>query len=151
VDQRHLILTKDENTAYVLCELSEEVLVLKKEESDQWSLVSKIAPFTPHDEGGAAAAIRLSPDEKFVYVSGRQQSVIVCLKVESDASLTAVQTISSGGLNPRDFNITADGKWLISANQDTNNVLSYRRNAESGELEAMGYSISTGNPVCIAF
>ncbi|EGU60507.1 6-phosphogluconolactonase [Vibrio nigripulchritudo ATCC 27043] len=148
---RHLVLTKDEKTAYVLCELSEEVLVLKKEETDQWSLVSKIAPFTPHDEGGAAAAIRLSPDEKFVYVSGRQQSVIVCLKVESDASLTTVQTVSSGGLNPRDFNITADGKWLISANQDTNNVISYRRNAESGELEATGYSISTGNPVCITF
>ncbi|PKF80929.1 6-phosphogluconolactonase [Vibrio sp. vnigr-6D03] len=148
---RHLVFSQDELKAYVLCELSEEVLVLKKNENDIWEIASTISPFVKHNEGGAAAAIRLSPDEKFVYVSGRQQSSIACLKVEVSGDLTVVQTISSGGLNPRDFNLMPNGKWLVVANQDTNNLVSYRRNEESGELQETGYSISTGNPVCVQF
>ncbi|MBD1555859.1 lactonase family protein [Vibrio sp. S9_S30] len=148
---RHLVFSKDELTAYVLCELSEEVLVLKKDERNGWEIASSVSPFVKHNEGGAAAAIRLSPDEKFVYVSGRQQSSIVCLQVEHPNKLTVVQTISSGGLNPRDFNLTPNGKWLIAANQDTNNLVSYRRNEESGTLQETGHSLSMGNPVCVQF
>ncbi|WP_104400421.1 lactonase family protein [Vibrio penaeicida] len=148
---RHLVLSKDELKAYVLCELSEEVLVLKKNEQTIWEIASTISPFAEHNEGGAAAAIRLSADERFVYVSGRQQSSIVCLKVELSGDLTVVQTVSSGGLNPRDFNLTPNGKWLVAANQDTNNLVSYRRNEENGTLQETGHSISTGNPVCVQF
>ncbi len=148
---RHLIFSKNERTAYVLCELSEKILVLKKNALNGWEIKSAVSPFEKHTKGGASAAIRLSPDENFVYASGRNQSCIVCLKVEKEGVLAVVQTISSGGINPRDFNITNDGHWLIVANQDTNNLVSYRRNIENGILEATEHSISIGNPVCVQF
>ncbi|MBE1276641.1 lactonase family protein [Enterovibrio baiacu] len=147
---RHLVFNQQETLAYVLCELSEEVTVLEREENGVWKIVQAFSPFQKHNDGGAAAAIRLSNDEQFLYVSGRQQNVICVLKIENNNTLSLQQTISTNGINPRDFNLTHDGEWLVVANQNTSNLVSYRVDKTTGLLSPSGHEFATGNPVCVA-
>ncbi|MEZ8149122.1 lactonase family protein [Enterovibrio norvegicus] len=146
---RHLVFNQQETLVYVLCELSEEVTVLGRKDDGIWTIVQAFSPFEKHNEGGAAAAIRLSKDEQFLYVSGRQQNVICVLTIENN-TLALTQTLGTSGINPRDFNLTHDGEWLIVANQNTSNLASYRVDKMTGLLSPSGYEFATGNPVCVA-
>ncbi|OEE47069.1 6-phosphogluconolactonase [Enterovibrio norvegicus] len=148
--QRHLVFNQQESLAYVLCELSEEVTVLERKDDGVWTIVQAFSPFDKHNEGGAAAAIRLSNDEEYLYVSGRQQNVICVLKIENSNTLALQQTVGTNGINPRDFNLSRDGDWLVVANQNTSNLVSYRVDKTTGLLSPSGYEFATGNPVCIA-
>jgi 6-phosphogluconolactonase len=53
------------------------------------------------------------------------------------------------GKFPRDFHITNDGQWLITANQHSNNLTSFKRNVEDGSLTYTGCSLAIDVPVCV--
>ncbi|MCV5837934.1 lactonase family protein, partial [Escherichia coli] len=53
------------------------------------------------------------------------------------------------GFFPRDFVLSHDQKWLLVANQHSNNVVSFRRNPQTGEITPTGYDCEIGSPVCI--
>ncbi len=42
--------------------------------------------------------------------------------------LSVVDCVSIYGKTPRHFSITSDNKWLIGANQDSNNSVVFKRN-----------------------
>lgn len=144
---RHLVFNQAETRAYLLCELSETLLTLECHQG-QWGLVSE-QPLLPGVENGAAAsAIRLSPDEQFLYASCRRQNVITLFDVSGTAPqwMTAVDT---QGDFPRDFTLSRDGQWLLVANQHSHNVVSYRRDRQTGQLQPTGFSCHIGSPVCL--
>ncbi|MFR1989239.1 MAG: beta-propeller fold lactonase family protein [Oscillospiraceae bacterium] len=55
------------------------------------------------------AAIRLHPSGRWLYVSVRGADVLVCFRIGEDGCLTEQSRISSGGMIPRDFDLTPDG------------------------------------------
>ncbi|PMH37472.1 3-carboxymuconate cyclase [Vibrio sp. 10N.286.49.B3] len=147
---RHLVFNHLETMAYVVCELSETILVLAKK-FDQWVIIQEVDALPNEEKGEATAAIKLSPDEKFLYVSSRHQSKISCFAiVPQTQQLDFIAAYSTQGEFPRDFLITNDGQWVIAANQHSNNLTSFKRNIDSGELAFTGNSISLGAPVCIS-
>ena len=54
------------------------------------------------------------------------------------------------GTNPRNFSLSPDEDFLLVANQDTNNIISFKRNAATGKLTFVA-EISAPTPVCILF
>ena len=76
---RHLLFNEIEDRAYVVCELSETILILKKS-LGIWNIVGEVDALPNMEKGEAAAAIKLSPDEQFLYVSCRHQSRISCFR-----------------------------------------------------------------------
>ncbi len=60
------------------------------------------------------------------------------------------QTPTQGG-TPRNFNITPDGRFLLAANQATNNVVVFRIDPEIGLLKYTGHSVKVPTPVCVLF
>ncbi|MEJ7501020.1 beta-propeller fold lactonase family protein, partial [Staphylococcus pasteuri] len=67
------------------------------------------------------AAVRLSHDQRYLYVSNRGHDSIAIFKLlEDGAKLELVDIVSSGGSFPRDFNITADDAYLVAAHQEEN-------------------------------
>ncbi len=78
---RHLIFNQAEDRAYVVCELSEMILVLEKS-LGVWNVVEEVDALNM-EKGEAAAAIKLSPDGQFLYVSCRHQSRISCFRIDS--------------------------------------------------------------------
>lgn len=133
---RHLVLSPDGKTMYIVGELSSQVNVARLNENT-WEFEDvatyKTIPDDFSDHNGAAA-IRISKDGKFIYISNRGHDSIAVFKVLNGGKLELVQRISVFGSFPRDFNWDKDEKYLVVANQNTNNATLYRRNSETGNL-----------------
>lgn len=133
---RHLVFSPDGKTMYIVGELSSQVNVARLNENT-WEFEDvatyKTIPDDFSDHNGAAA-IRISKDGKFIYISNRGHDSIAVFKVLNGGKLELVQRISVFGSFPRDFNCDKDEKYLVVANQNTNNATLYRRNSETGNL-----------------
>lgn len=145
---RHLVLNEYASRAFVLCELDETLVTLDRSGLG-WKVANVQPGFAPpQGEDGSAAAIRMSPDGRHVYISGRRQSRIAGFAV-GDA-LTPLGEVDCIGKTPRDFIVTSDGNWLIVAHQDSNTIMSMRRDRETGKLSPTEHICSIGSPVALA-
>ena len=97
----------------------------------------QICPILPldavYEEPPASAAIRLSPDQRFLYVSTRFAEVITVFKI-SHGRLEQIQQTGCGGIHPRDMVLTPDGRYLLVANRTQGGLVSFQLNPETGEL-----------------
>jgi 6-phosphogluconolactonase (cycloisomerase 2 family) len=95
-----------------------------------------------------AAEIRLSPDGKQVYVSNRgDANTISVFGKRTSGEYVPVQNISSGGLMPRNFNLTADGKYLLVAHQASNDIVIFERDSFTGKLTQTLWKAAVNKPV----
>ncbi|MCY3749759.1 MAG: beta-propeller fold lactonase family protein, partial [Chloroflexi bacterium] len=53
------------------------------------------------------------------------------------------------GQTPRNFAIDPSGTWLLAANQDTNTIVTFRIDPQTGHLHPTGPITQIPNPVCI--
>ena len=150
---RHIAFTKNADMAFVVNELQESVLVLISGDQGDWLISQKVQVFPElSTQDGACAAIRISPDERHVYVSGRCQSRVACFSVDcARQALERQGDIATGGEGPRDFAVSPDGTLLVVANQSSNSLTSFYRDPISGLLKATGHSVELGSPVCVQF
>ena len=56
---------------------------------------------------------------------------------------------STFGKSPRNFIIDPTGNYLLVANQNSNNIIIFRRNKKSGKLKKIGNEIAVPKPVCL--
>lgn len=95
-----------------------------------------------------AAEIRVSPDGKHVYVSNRgEANTISVFGKKPDGRYTRVQNIPSGGLMPRNFNLTGDGKYLLAAHQASHDIVIFERDSISGILSLTPWKANVHKPV----
>ncbi len=149
---RHWSLHPNGKWLFVLNELNSEIQQVTIGDNDEFKLgpVSSILPegFT---EGNTGADIHISSDGNFVYASNRGHNSIAILKIASDdGSLGLIGHESTKGDGPRNFSLSPDEKFLIVANQNTNNIVSYSRDLETGLLTFVD-EIKAPTPVCILF
>lgn len=120
---RHGVFSKDGKYLYLVSELSNELFVI---ETDEWNIIHQIPVLMSKEiHVRDTAAIRLSDDEKFIYVSTRTKDVISVIELEVHKP-TVIQTVSCGGKHPRDFVLL--GQYLLCANKNTNEVVSFKIN-----------------------
>ena len=133
---RHIRFSPDGQYAYLLGELSSKLSVLKYNADGSFTHLQTVsmipADWTEHNGG---AAIYLSNDGKFVYTSNRGHNSIAVFAVKDNgAAVEHIQWISTEGDFPRDFALNPAGDFLVAANQNTDNVSVYRRDAQTGKL-----------------
>ena len=58
---------------------------------------------------------------------------------------------STQGGTPRNFAIDPSGEYLLVANQDSDTIVSFRIDGESGALEPTGAVTEIPMPVCLRF
>ena len=132
VGSRHRAFSPDGKYFYVAGELSSQVNVVKFDE-ENWMFRSLATYSTipeSWDQHNGAAAIRLSSDGKFLYVSNRGHDSIAVFAVLPDQALKLVQRVSTFGEFPRDFNWDAEEKYVVAANQNSNNATLYQRQSD---------------------
>src|SRR5690606_28349002 len=97
--------------------------------------------------------VRISPDGDYLYASNRgEANTITVFKInDEDGRLTEIQQISSQGVAPRNFAITPDGKFLICGNQNSDELIVFRRNQEDGKIGPSEISYSVRKPVYFYF
>ena len=98
----------------------------------------------------SCADIHVHPNGKFVYGSNRGHDTIVCFAIGENGELTLVGHTPTGGNFPRNFSISPGGNHLLVANQNGNNMLSFRINRSTGELTKLSET-RVMTPVCIEF
>lgn len=151
---RHLAFHPNGRNAYIMTEISSEVIAMEYNNADgsfkELQYISTIpSDFTENNQGGA---IKISSDGKFVYVSNRGHNSIAIFRVdEHTAQLSLVDIVSSEGDWPRDFNFDPSENYIVGSNQESNNLVLYRRDKKTGLLTLLQNDVNVGNPVCIKF
>ena len=99
----------------------------------------------------ACADIRVHPSGRFLYGSNRGHDSLALFAVDQvSGGLSFIEHISTGGENPRGFEIEPGGSFLSVANQDSGNIVTFRINADSGGLACTDTVTGLGAPVCLA-
>jgi 6-phosphogluconolactonase len=102
--------------------------------------------------GNSCAHIALSPDGRFVYGSNRGHDSIAIWEVEAaTGELRPVGHESTRGQTPRNFSLDPTGSWLLVANQESDTIVPFRRDPDSGRLTATGPVTPTPSPVDVLF
>lgn len=148
---RHITFSADGKFAYLLQELDGTLTVFEAKEA-KLTVLQETNIAQKQDVVVGGSDIHLSPDGKFLYAANRgTANDITCFAVQPDGTLSFVQQIASGGIKPRNFAITPDGKYLFAENEESNSIVAFLRNIETGTLTQTKFSTTVGAPVCIVF
>jgi len=146
---RHLTFSQNGKSVFVVQELTANLEIF---DFDQGKLIPR-QRLSLLEEGFTgevgAAEVRLSADGNFVYVSNRGEAntITVFQKNNPAGKFERIQVIASGGIMPRNFNLTPDGNYLICAHQGSNDIVVFERNKDSGLLTQTTWKVSVNKPV----
>ena len=96
------------------------------------------------DGPSKAAALRISPDGRFVLASNRGYDSIA---VFERRTLELVSVTPTGGKSPRDFAFLSGGRTVASANEFEPNVTFFDFDAERGKLTPAGEALTMARPL----
>lgn len=150
---RHIIFNPKQPVAYLAGELSSSLAVLDYDAATGSFTPREVLSTIPADwtEHNGAAAVRISADGRFLYVSNRGHNSIAQFNLDGSGSATFNRYVSTFGEFPRDFNIDPSGNYILAVNQNTDNGTLYRRDPVNGELLPTAINIPTPEAVCVYF
>lgn len=151
---RHVAFHPSKPVAYLLTELSSEVVVLDYDATDGSFTEKQYISALPEDYKGEndASAIHVSSDGKFVYAGNRGHNSIAVYQVnEETGELTWIENTLTGGEWPRDFVLDPSEKFLIASNQHTGNLVLFARDEETGKLTKLDSEVPVPEVVCVKF
>lgn len=151
---RHLVFHPSGKVAYVMTELSNEVLVLAFNKNDGTfeSLASHKTIPSSFTENSQGSAIRISKDGRFLYAGNRGHNSIAVFEVINDGrDVTLIEIVSTKGDWPRDFDLDPTEQFLAVAHEKTHNVVLFKRNAETGRLTPANSEVNVPEGVCVTF
>jgi len=133
---RHLLFSADGKHAWLTMEMSAQVAVFDYHDGvlTQTQLVDLAAGQPTSDK--AAAALHTSADGKFLYVSNRgtANQLLVFAIDPASGQLKELQRRSVEGDHPREFSLDPSGKFLLIANQKSNQIVVVERDGKTGLL-----------------
>lgn len=152
---RHMVISPDGRRAWVLCELSSQLFEFEFDVGGSLVPVAGVPPVNttrtgrPTADVQAAAAIVLSDDVKFIYVSNRASPAgtgdnsVLALAVGAPgtpASPLAWADANGTLAFPRDIALlrNAGNSLLVAANQHSNSLTVFARSATTGLLTTLG-------------
>ena len=150
---RHLIFDRSGQRAYLLNELGNSVTTL---DYDGGRLIQRgtfpTLPRFARDAVSKAAAIRLSPDERWLFASNRGYDSIAVFRLDGGGGMEFHDLVLTGGSSPRDINFLPGGTIFAAANEFSDTVMFYDFDTERGKLTPNGAVFShMPRPLCIAF
>lgn len=150
---RHITFSSDKKHVYVVQEMGSAVNVYDYNNGKLTEKQSITLLNNGFKGQTAGAAIHISPDGKYLYASNRLETndIIVYGINQESGELTLVEHVTSYGKNPRDFAIDPSGNFLVLANQDSDSVIVYKIDRNTGKIAKTITSIEIGNPVCLKF
>lgn len=149
---RHFTFSKDGEYVYLIQEIDGSLTtfsyadgILKK--LNETSIVA------PDFKGEISSAdIHISPDGKFLYASNRgTANDISVFKILKKGKLEFVSRTSTLGNTPRNFTIDPTGNFLLVGNQNSNEIVVFKRDQKTGTLTATGKKVELCSPVCLVF
>lgn len=139
---RHMVFSPCGGYLYCVCELSATISVLRYNDGHLTYLHD-----TEPCARGIAAAIRLSKDGRFLYVSTRGEDTVTVLETEDKEHFTLRGKFSCGGEYPRDILLSPDEKFLLCAGERSHSLTVFA--LQEGLPVEMTDTYSLPSPICI--
>lgn len=135
---RHLKFHPILNCLYVITEYSNEIYVYLYEEKDGIPFFTPIQKTSTLDEtfsgDSFGSSLAISSDGRFLYAANRGADTIRVYDINPDGTLLAKQDLPIKGEVPRHIALTKDDRYLIIANQKSNQVVIYSVEDTTGKL-----------------
>ncbi|MFT3705760.1 MAG: lactonase family protein [Agriterribacter sp.] len=148
---RHITFHPNNKYAYVIEEMGGAVDAYDYS-NGQFKFIQHIASVQANDTGFIGSAdIHVTADGKFLYASNRGgfNTLAIYSINQKDGKLQLSGHQSTLGSIPRNFIIDPSGNFLLAANQQSDDIVIFKRNQQTGLLTDTGKRISVGNPVCL--
>lgn len=147
---RHFVFHPNGKFAYVIQELSAQVTAFNYKKGGLTAIETVSTLPSDYTGNNSCADIHISPDGKFLYGSNRVHDSIVIYAInQTTGQLTYVGNQPVLGKKPRNFMIDPTGNYVLVANQETENITIFKRDAKKGTLTPTGKEILVPTPVCL--
>lgn len=133
-EPRHIVVNND--LIYLISEKSCEIYIIKFK-NKKLSIINKFSILPSNIEKRAnytGCAIKISKNHRFLYATIRGYNCINIYRVIKN-DLRLIQNISCYGNTPRDLCLDKAEKYLLVANQDSNQVAIFKRNMITGKIK----------------
>lgn len=155
---RHLAFHPNGKFVYVLTEMENSVTAFaydaKEGSLSPLQTVSALSTLRKDYKGPKEAAeIVVHPSGKFLYASNRAGiDTVSTFSIDpAKGTLQLKNEYPTMGKTPRNFAIDPSGKFLLAANQESNNIVTFRIDVVTGALTPTGDVVQVPAPVCIIF
>ena len=152
---RHIAFHPEKNTAYIVNELNGTIEAVNIDSlTGSMNRFQVISTKSLNDTREASCAdIHITPSGKYLYASNRAELNNIAIYSVHPASgeLALIGHQQIKGRTPRSFAIDPSGNFLLVANQDSDNIITFRIDKDTGKLIDTGFEISVPTPVCVKF
>lgn len=145
---RHGCFSADGSTLWMVGELSNRLYKLRVGDNHTPEIVQSW--LLSDYEGAHPAAIRLSKDGRYVYVSVREHNVIAVLDTTSEVE-GIVQVRQTQGNHPRDMILSPDERFVLAANKTSGSVTCFVRDERLGLIGSECGGLAVTEAVAIVF
>ncbi len=140
--------------AYCVLEMGAAVAVLEWNEAAGTLTTRQQVALTPKGFTGRAQAseIVLDASGRFAYAACRYYDVLVTFSVALETGqLTLLNRSTCGGKVPRDITLDPSGRWMLVANQESDEIAVIKRDEQSGRLADQAVQVALTKPQCLVF
>ncbi len=153
---RHFIFSKDGKFIYLMYELKNVIDVFTYETGERSPKITKIQTISTTgnvkaSQLTAACAIRMSPDEKYVFCSNAGDNSVSIYERDAESGLLKVICcLPISGEYPKDIAIFPDGKHLASMNHESGTITFFKIDYDKGLIIMNHRAIRVNEPNCCA-
>lgn len=152
---RHMAPHPTKDFWFVVGELTSVVVSVRPRGDGTLELVDKQNLLPKEVKGRSTAAdVHVSPNGRHLYTSNRgHQDGYHCIsifQILDTGQLKPLGHVSEGINQPRNFCISPDGKFLLVANQNGDNIIVFKVNPQ-GTLTPTDHSLEVSMPACLKF
>ncbi len=149
---RHLLFHPNGRLLYVINELNFSIGVYDYAVETGKLLHKQTLSVLPDDFEGRrwGADIHITRSGKFLYASNRGYDCIATIAVSpQDGTLALIETVPSGGKTPRNFALDLTENYLLVAHQDSDSLIVFEIDQDTGRLTQTGNMLNVPLPVCL--
>jgi 6-phosphogluconolactonase len=141
--------------SYVVCELNGTIEAYRVDTSS--GSLSIFQTISNHGgttgENPASGDIHITPSGKYLYASnrGNVNNIAMFSINQESGELSLIGYQSTFGKTPRNFVIDPTGMYLLVANQDSDTIVTFKIDPETGKLIETGIVTQSPTPACLKF
>jgi len=149
---RHLAFHPTMKLVYVVNELACSVSVVDLNKDGSFTTLETVSALPAgYDKPNTCADIHISKDGRFLYASNRGLNSIAIFSADpKNGKLIQIGQEPTRGDGPRNFTLSPEEDYLLVANQNTQDIVAFRRDAITGKLQYTD-QVKALKPVCLLF
>jgi len=149
---RHFVFNRKGSALYVINERNSTLTVFAVAASGLLREIQTLSTMPAGFSGvNYCADLHFGKSGKFLYGTNRGHNSIVTFRVGRDGRLTLAGHTPCGGDWPRNFAIDPTGRYLLVANQRSDNLALFALDGKNGLPRPMPCTFATTAPACLKF